>query len=312
MSGAWSNCAHYYISFYMPLTCSGAADTSIAECNALLTTTAGYDVANDIPEQRNALIEFYNSTGGDQWSNIATGSSLRDQVNYYEYTVTTIGTLAQQAGFSAAALPADSQQLYYAIAQLSVDCRLQASSVHFLCVRAVNVTNMLCLSMSLSLLTQTTLCLQRILQLVKLLVKWPWGTSGELSKLGPKSRMFCCLRSLISFCRCCYHCFSLDNMSWENRQQSHAAIACNRTASLFPEVCTLKNAGQSYCYWQGVACCQTAGDFFTQYCSLGSQSVAQIFLTGMTLVCILPLNFPTTSHRVQAAAHQLIICCAKC
>lgn len=43
---------------------------------------------------------------------------------------------------------------------------------------------------------------------------------------------------------------------------------------------TFLYADQSYCYWLGVACCQTAGDFFTQYCSLGSQSVAQIFLTG--------------------------------
>lgn len=209
------------------MTCSGAADTSIADCNALLTTTAGYDVANDIPEQRNALIEFYNSTGGNYWVNVATGSSLRDQVDFYVYTVTTIGTLAQQAGFSAAALPADSRQLYYAIAQLSVDCRLQASSVHFLSVMAVTVTNMLCLSMNLNLLTQTALCLQRILQLVKLLVKWPWGTSGELSSLDPRAACvveLCCLRLLISFCRCCYHCslcVSLDSMSWKIRQQSH-------------------------------------------------------------------------------------------
>lgn len=127
MSGVWSNCAHYYTYFNTPSTCSGAADTSIAECNALLTTTAGYDVADDIPEQRNALIEFYNSTGGDQWQNIASGSALRDQVDYYVNYIITIGTLAQQAGFSPAALPAESQQLYYAVAQLSVDCRVQAS-----------------------------------------------------------------------------------------------------------------------------------------------------------------------------------------
>ena len=39
----------------------------------------------------------------------------------------------------------------------------------------------------------------------------------------------------------------------------------------------------SYCQWSGVACCETAGDFFSQYCSQGSQSVAQIFLTGKRL-----------------------------
>lgn len=113
--------------FTRPLACPGAADTSIAECNALLTTTAGYTVANDITEQRNALIEFYNSTGGNQWSKIASGTALRDQVDYYVNYLITIGTLAQQPGFSAAALPAESQQLYYAVAQLSVDCRVQAS-----------------------------------------------------------------------------------------------------------------------------------------------------------------------------------------
>ena len=39
-------------------------------------------------------------------------------------------------------------------------------------------------------------------------------------------------------------------------------------------------ADSSYCDWVGVACCQTAGDFFSQYCTQGSQSVAQIFITG--------------------------------
>lgn len=41
-------------------------------------------------------------------------------------------------------------------------------------------------------------------------------------------------------------------------------------------------ADVSYCQWSGIACCETAGDFFNQYCSQGSQSVAQIFLTGKT------------------------------
>ena len=60
------------------------------------------------------------------------------------------------------------------------------------------------------------------------------------------------------------------------------ALAAARDMCSFVLQQTVLTADVSYCYWQGVACCQTAGDFFSQYCSKGSQSVAQIFLTGQT------------------------------
>ena len=84
-------------------------------------------MADDIAEQRNALIEFYNSTGGNYWSSVASGTALQDQIDLIETYLIQIGTLAAQASFSAAALPADYQKLYYAIAQLSINCSLQAS-----------------------------------------------------------------------------------------------------------------------------------------------------------------------------------------
>lgn len=84
-------------------------------------------MADDIAEQRNALIEFYNSTGGNHWSSTVSGTALRDQIDLIETYLFQIGTLAAQTSFSAAALPADYQKLYYAIAQLSVNCSLQAS-----------------------------------------------------------------------------------------------------------------------------------------------------------------------------------------
>ncbi len=60
---------------------SGAADTSILECNHLLEHTTEFDVADDIPEQRTALIEFFNSTGGQYWSTgLASLSVLNSQM----------------------------------------------------------------------------------------------------------------------------------------------------------------------------------------------------------------------------------------
>lgn len=112
------------------MACSGAADTSISECNKLLTDTVEYNAANDITEQRNALIEFYNSTGGSTWSFYAAGTALRDQIGFFVQYLDNIGTLAAQASFSPAALPAQTQNLYYTVAQLSVGCNVQASFLY--------------------------------------------------------------------------------------------------------------------------------------------------------------------------------------
>ena len=167
---------------------SGTADTSISDCNALLDTTADYDVANDITEQRNALIEFYNSTGGDYWSNSASGTALRDQITLVQSYLNSIGTIAAQANFSPAALPADYQKLYYAVAQLSVDCSLQASL--FSTSRGSCCDQDAIPQHQLKIINiDHAFCLQRTIQLVKLLVKYSWN-SGKLSQLMSK-RVVC-------------------------------------------------------------------------------------------------------------------------
>lgn len=168
------------------MACPGTADTSISDCNTLLDTTADYDVANDIAEQRNALIEFYNSTGGEYWKTSASSTELRDQVQLVETYLNLIGTLAAQANFSAAALPADTQRVYYALAQLSVGCSLQASVGSILqCCCDQDVIPQHWLETTD---TDHAVCLQRTVQLVKLLVKYPWN-SGELSQLVSESIM---------------------------------------------------------------------------------------------------------------------------
>ena len=121
-----------------------AGDTSILECNALLTDTLGYDVADDIPEQRNALIEFYNSTGGANWAAATIDANTRAQITYFETYLVQIGQIAAQANFSISYLSADLQAVFYAVEQLSANCNLQRS-----------------------------------LQLVNLLTKYSWNTAGE-------------------------------------------------------------------------------------------------------------------------------------
>ena len=127
---------------------SGAGDTTTSDCNALLTDTLDYDVNDDIPEQRNALIEFYNATGGQYWSSATVSSDVRANIQYFEMYLIEIGDTAAQTNFSLAYLPADLQAVFGAVEQLSVNCTIQ-----------------------------------RTLQLVNLLTKYAWNTPSEFSSL---------------------------------------------------------------------------------------------------------------------------------
>ena len=133
--------------------CPGAADTSILECNLLLQDTLNFDVAEDIPEQRTALVEFFNSTGGQDWSVGIAGTQTRIQIADFQGYILQIGQLAAQASFDPANLPADVQSVYYTVQQLSTNCRLQRS-----------------------------------LQLINLLGKVAWNTASELSHLSPRNQ----------------------------------------------------------------------------------------------------------------------------
>lgn len=148
-------CKPLHIAFTPARTCSGAADASIAACNLLLQDTSDFDLADDIPEQRTALIEFYNSTGGQYWSRGSASAQTRSQIADFEGYIVQIGQLAAQPTFDAASLPADVQSVYYAVQQLSINCRLQRS-----------------------------------LQLVKLLGKVSWNTPGQPSQLVSDTTLF--------------------------------------------------------------------------------------------------------------------------
>ena len=178
-------------SFDTPWACSGAADTSILQCNLLLNSTEDYDLANDIPEQRNALIEFYNSTGGQYWGSVSDGASLRSTVDIFKTYLIQIGQLAAQATFAVEYLPADTQKIYYAVAQLSVGCQLQ-----------------------------------RTIQLVELLIKYKWNTASKRCCpralcVGAVLHLLTC--SLISLGRCSHQS--------ANAQQSEQQSACSQTHS---------------------------------------------------------------------------------
>ena len=126
------------------MACLGAADTTIQACNLLLAATLEFDVADDIPEQRTALIEFHNSTGGRSWTVGSASAQTRATISEFEGYILQIGQLAAQPSFDAANLPVDTRSVYYAVQRLSSDCRLQRS-----------------------------------LQLAKLLGKVTWNTAGQ-------------------------------------------------------------------------------------------------------------------------------------
>lgn len=84
-------------------------------------------MADDIPEQRTALVEFFNSTGGQYWSLGSASAPTRTQIAEFQGYILQVGQLAAQASFDAANLPADVQSVYNAVHQLSANCRLQRS-----------------------------------------------------------------------------------------------------------------------------------------------------------------------------------------
>lgn len=102
-----------------------------------------YNVDNDIAEQRQALIEFYNSTGGANWSTETLPTSSILEVQTFEGYLLSLGEASAASTFNLSALPAATQQLYALVSELSVNCTLQ-----------------------------------RQLQLVNLLIKYPWNTAG--------------------------------------------------------------------------------------------------------------------------------------
>lgn len=189
------------------------APSTLNECESVLSQLVTYNASNDIAEQRQALIEFYQSTGGADWSSETLSTATITELQTFEAYLSQLGLLSASPTFNLSSLPTTVQQLYEVLSELSVNCTLQ-----------------------------------RQLQLVNLLIKYPWNTDGMQTS--------CNLQPA-------------NETSWQ-RVQHHSRCQKNNLAC----------AGVSYCSWYGVACCQTAGDFFSQYCSQGAQSVAQIFLTG--------------------------------
>ena len=89
------------------------------------------------------MIEFYNSTGGANWTTQTLPTSSILEVQTFEGYLLSLGEASAASTFNLSALPAATQQLYAVLTELSVNCTLQ-----------------------------------RQLQLVNLLIKYPWNTAG--------------------------------------------------------------------------------------------------------------------------------------
>ncbi len=123
--------------------CPGA-DSTIADCDSILTDTISWDADNDLVDQRNALIEFYNATGGEYWTSYVLTSSLRDTISGFDAYLVELGETTSASGFDISLLPTEYQEIIAAADALSVNCTVQ-----------------------------------RTLQLINLLVKYPWNTASE-------------------------------------------------------------------------------------------------------------------------------------
>ena len=141
----------------MPFKRFAGADSLIYDCNALLTDQITYDVANDLPDQRNALIDFYNSTGGPYWDTALLSDALRAELANFELYLEELGAEAASSTFNLSALTPQYQEIVEVLEAYSVNCTLQ-----------------------------------RQLQIVKLLLKSPWNTAGTPGELVSAS-MHCCL-----------------------------------------------------------------------------------------------------------------------
>ena len=88
------------------------------------------------------MIEFYNATGGDYWTSYTVSNALRDEIASFDEYVVELGALA--AMYPLADLSTEYQEVITAVEELSVNCSLQ-----------------------------------RTLNTVNLLVKYPWNTDSE-------------------------------------------------------------------------------------------------------------------------------------
>ncbi|DBA91536.1 TPA: hypothetical protein ACH3X1_003159 [Trebouxia sp. C0004] len=122
---------------------TASADSTIADCDSFLFDTNSWDVDNDLTDQRNALIEFYHATGGQHWSSYVVTSSLRDSINGFDEYLVELGAMTSAAGFDISYLPIEYQEVVEAANALSANCTVQ-----------------------------------RTLQLINLLVKYPWNTAS--------------------------------------------------------------------------------------------------------------------------------------
>ena len=100
-------------------------------------------MANDLPDQRNALIDFYNSTGGPYWETALLSDALRTEVANFELYLEELGVAAASSTFNLSALTPQYQEIIEVLEAYSVNCTLQ-----------------------------------RQLQIVKLLIKSAWNTAG--------------------------------------------------------------------------------------------------------------------------------------
>ena len=122
--------------------CAGG-DTTIYDCNVLFDDQITYDAANDLADQRNALIDFYNSTGGPYWETALLSDTLRQQIAEFEAAIEALGEAAALSTFNLSSLSTEYQEVYEVVLSLSANCSLQ-----------------------------------RELQIIKLLLKNAWNTDG--------------------------------------------------------------------------------------------------------------------------------------
>ena len=128
---------------YDCIICCTGGESTLATCNALLSDGVSYDVANDLPDQRAALVEFYTATGGAYWTTSVLTEGLRSEIDSFEAYLTTLAAEEDSSSFNVSALSTEYQEIFAAVDSLSVNCTIQ-----------------------------------RTLQIVQLLVKAEWNTAS--------------------------------------------------------------------------------------------------------------------------------------
>ena len=107
-------------------TCAGpGAAPSLQQCTNLLADSVVYYSELDSPTQRAALLDFYDSTGGQYWADQPEDDFEHNQISQVIEGIVEAGNELASGNFNPSTIPSELVSDAASIPALSADCALQ-------------------------------------------------------------------------------------------------------------------------------------------------------------------------------------------